>query len=181
MELDILLANSDIFERLLDQSSKLYQLVKSFLNARFKAFKLKQIYPQISETVELLTHLSEKALLQLDESDKFMITQGTQTSKHSTITSHLQTDELTETITHQAHEVLVEKINRQNKLLDIVDGQNIATIEYVIKNNNITRQQIETNLYITYPQILATLAQIYVTGRSKKTDFMKLQLLLEDL
>lgn len=180
MDLNSLLDDTVVFDRLKSGSKELSVLVSKIMHAHFKKKKVKALYPEISKKIETLTQLGESALKQLDASDK-AIREGVLTMRTPQPQQPLKVDPLTSQLTLTAEANRLDNARHTARLLDEVDKQNAATVAYVLQNNAVTRAQLEQNLYVTYPQILATLSQMMLLNRNTNNEMTSLLTNLERL
>lgn len=175
-----LLNDTIVFDRLKSGSKELSVMLSKIIRSRFKKKKVKQLYPEISKQIDLLTKLGEAALTQLEESD-MAIKSNALTKRSQQPTAPLKVDPLTSQLTLTAEANRLDKARHTARLLDEVDKQNTATVSYVLQNNAVTRAKLEQNLYVTYPQILSTLSQMMLLTRNTNNEMTSLLTNLERL
>lgn len=173
MNFNSLLDDTIVFDQLKTGSQELSMMLSKIMRSRFKKKKVKQLYPEISKKIDILTKLGEAALNQLNESDS-AIKSDALTKRSQQPQAPLKVDPLTSQIVLSAEANRLDKAKNTARLLDEVDKQNRATVMYVLQNNEVTRTQLEQNLYVTYPQILSTLSQIMLLTRTTNNEMSSL-------
>lgn len=181
MELDSLLENSNLFEQLRINSEHLSNLIDKIPKKYLIKIRLRKLYPEISTVISILIDISIKALKQLDISDQY-INDPKKIELENLKESSLKSDELTYQLTESENIARIEKHEQTKLFLNEVTKQNRVTKEFILKNNQISRERLNQNIYIIYPQILGILSQmLLINSTSTKTLQSELHKIRKDL